>query len=65
MNIPDWAWEDTNTCRLFLRVTTVANLATIDGKYIPDQIKLVKAPLRETNLQFPIQARPSKQDIEK
>ena len=64
-NIPDWAWDSINTCRLFLRATTVANLAMIDGKYIPDQIKPVKAPLRENNVHFPLQARPSKQDVEK
>ena len=43
--IPEWAWESINKCRLFLKANTIADLATIDGKYILDQIKMVKAPL--------------------
>ena len=30
-NIPEWAWEGINTCRLFLKVTTIADLSTIDS----------------------------------
>ena len=59
--IPEWAWESINKCRLFLKANTISDLATIDGKYILDQIKLAKAPNRENKIQFPLQARPSKQ----
>ena len=63
--IPEWAWESINKCRLFLKANTIVDLATIDGKYISDQKRQAKAPIRENNIKFPLQARPSKQDVEK
>ena len=63
-HIPKWAWEGINTCRLYMKATTVADIATIDGRFIPDHIRTVKSPIRDSKIQFPIQCRPTKQDIE-
>ena len=63
-HIPKWAWEGINTCRLYMKATTVTDIATIDGRFIPDHIRNVKSPIRDSKIQFPIQCRPSKQDIE-
>ena len=61
--IPRWAWEGINRCRLFLQVNTVADIATVDGKYIPRQIREVTGKLRESKLLFPVQPKPCKEDI--
>ena len=63
-NIPEWAWEGINTCRIFLKANTITDIATIDDKFIPDHIRTVKSPARNSTLQFPLQNRPTKQDIE-
>ena len=63
-NIPEWACEGKNTCRIFLNANTIADIATIDGRFIPDHIRTIKSPTRNTTLQFPFQSRPAKQDIE-
>ncbi len=60
--VPAWAWAGINRCRLYLNVTTVADLTTLDGKYIPQSIRSVKTKLRDNKLLFPLQSRPSKQD---
>ena len=61
---PDWAWEGINRCRLFLQATTVADITTEEGTYIPKKIRQVKGHLRRSNLLFPVQLRPKKDDIE-
>lgn len=33
-----WAWEGINLCRLFLHATTLTNIVTADGKFIPEKI---------------------------
>ncbi len=60
---PKWMWGGINRCRLFLKATTVTDLATIEGTYIPVDIRAVKETIRETRLLFPIQQKPSKADI--
>ena len=62
-HIPPWTWGGINRCRLFLRATTVTDLTTLDGTYIPDKIRTVRSRLRDNRLDFPIQARPSTEDI--
>ena len=61
--IPKWAWAGINRCRLFLGATTMADIVSFDGLSVPDDVKLVRKPIRETKLQFPLQQRPSKEDI--
>ena len=61
--IPVWAWEGINRCRLFLQATTLADLVTLDGTYIPQQIITVTSKLRDNNLLFPIQKKPHRTDI--
>ena len=62
--IPEWAWAGINRCRLFVQATTVTDITTLDGKYIPSIIRNVKKPLRSTKLKFPFQQKPNKVDIE-
>ena len=62
--IPQWAWAGINRCRLFLEATTLADITTLGGRYIPENIRLVKGPLRRSVLEYPIQQKPSKTDIE-
>lgn len=61
--IPQWAWSGINWCRLFLRANTLADNTSLEGKYIPQDICSVKAPIRQSKLGSPIQGKPSKQDI--
>ena len=62
--IPLWAWEGINRCRLFLQVNTIADIATVDGTYIPKKIRKVRGKIRDNKIDFPIQKRPVKDDIE-
>ena len=62
--IPNWAWSGINRCRLFLEATTLADITTLDGICIPDNVRSVKGRLRQSKLVFPIQVKPSKADIE-
>ena len=62
--IPTWAWAGINRCRLFLQATTVADIVTQDGTFIPDRIRTVRGNMRQSNLLFPIQLRPSNEDID-
>ena len=62
--IPEWAWAGINRCRLYLKVNTITDIVTLDGKYIPADIRMVKRKLRESALNFPLQLRPNKDDIE-
>ena len=62
--IPNRTWEGINRCRLYLQVTTVADIVSIDGKFIPKKIRRVKGKLRTNSLDFPEQTRPSNEDIE-
>lgn len=57
--VPSWAWGGINRCRLYLQATTIADLTTVDGTYIPKTIREVKGCLRETTLIFPCQQKPS------
>ena len=61
--IPKWAWGGINRCRLYLQATMIADIATIDGTYVPLQIREVQDELRENRLLFPCQQKPSKADI--
>ena len=63
-HVPRWAWEGINRCRLFLQATTLADLVTADGKFIPRQVFEVKKKLRESQLLYPVQKRPYAEDIE-
>lgn len=38
-------------------------MVSYDGYKIPDEVRMVKNPLRKTTVQFPFQQRPSKKDI--
>ena len=60
---PSWMWSAINRCRLFLKVTTLADLTTIDGRQIPSKIRKVKKAIRKSNLSFPLQLRPPAADI--
>ena len=35
---PKWTWAGINSCRLFLKATTIADIATLGGTYIPEHI---------------------------
>ena len=61
-HIPSGAWKGINNCRLFLQATTVADITTLDGRYVPSMVRKVQAPLRTQTLIFPFQKRPSKTD---
>ena len=58
-----WVWEGVNQHRLYLQATTIADLTTIDGNYIPIEVQQVRAPIRENKIRFPFQAKPGKEDI--
>ena len=62
--IPRWAWEGINRCRLFLQVNTITDIATVDGTYIPTKIRKVRGKIRDNNIDFPIQTRPAIEDRE-
>ena len=62
-SLPERMWAGINRCRLFLQITTVADIATLDGKVIPVTIKEVTRRLRQSNLLFPVQIKPSAEDI--
>ncbi len=42
----------------------MADIVTQDGTFIPDRIRTVRGKLRQSNLTFPIQLRPSNHDID-
>ena len=42
----------------------MADIVTQDGTFITDRIRTVKGKLRQSNLTFPIQLRPSNDDID-
>ena len=60
--LPEWMWGPINKCRLYLEATTLTDITSFDGRYIPRQIYLVKDKLRQTTLRFPRTQRPSKTD---
>ncbi len=62
--IPQRMWEGINRCRLYLKANTVADIASIDGTYIPKKIRRVKGTIRGMALDFPEQTRPPSEDIE-
>ena len=62
--IPSRMWEGINRCRIFLHATTVAEITTLDGTCIPKKIRKVKSKIRENSIDFPVQTRPSGEDIE-
>ena len=33
-NLPEWAWESINTCRLYIQAITFSDITTYDGKWI-------------------------------
>ena len=61
--IPKWAWSGINRCRLFLKATTISDITTFDGKFVPEKIRKLESSLRENSLTFPLQMRPNKKDI--
>ncbi len=60
---PDWAWEGINRCRLYLKANTIADISTVDGKYVPAKVRMVQAPLRNSRLKFPLQRKAHRADI--
>ena len=50
-----------NSCRLYLQATTIADITTLDGTFIPVRIRRVQSKVQTQNLMFPRQARPNKQ----
>ena len=60
--LPRWMWAAINRCRLFLQATTIADITTLDGRYIPVNARKVKDPIRIQKFRFPNQVRPSKQE---
>ena len=63
-SLPQWTWGGINRCRLFVKATTLTDITTRDGKFIPSKIRLVKGPMRNNMVKFPFQTRPGKRDIE-
>ena len=61
--IPSWAWAGINRCRLFLQATTLADITSMDGKYIPGKIRQVEGIIRTNTLDFPFQTKPPNSDI--
>ena len=62
--LPSWTWECINRCRLFLQATTVADLVSVDGTYIPRGVHKLTGRLRENQLLFPEQRRPPKKEVD-
>ena len=62
-SFPEWMWGGINRCRLYLEATTVADITTLDGTFVPQDIRLVKRKLRKNKLAFPAQSKPGKKDI--
>ena len=62
--IPSWVWGGINRCRLFLQANTITDLTTIDGQYVPVNIRKVVDRICESTLLFPLQQKPSKGDIQ-
>ena len=65
-------WADTfeiqdlkklNSCRLYLQVTTMADICDVKGTYILKNAWGVKFPVRKNNKKWPIQKRPPKSSI--
>lgn len=50
--IPTWAWSGINRCRLFLRANTIADIVSLDGTSIMEDVRTVKNPIREKNYKF-------------
>ena len=56
-------WSKANKCRVFLKVLTVGDIASGDGKNIDDGIKKGQLQLaRERNIEWPAQGRPKRTD---
>jgi len=56
-------WDKANECRIYLKVLTVRDIASEDGKYIDDGIQKGKYnSSRARKRDWPIQGRPKKTD---
>ena len=56
-------WDKANKCRIYLKVLTVGDIASGDGKYIADGIIKGKyTTARARKLEWPVQGRPKKTD---
>ena len=62
--LPSQTWECIKRCRLFLQATTVADLVSVDGTYIPRGVRELHGRLRDSHLLFPEQRRPPKKEVE-
>ena len=60
---PGWTWAGINRCRIFLQATTITDITTIDGTYLPLKVREVQSKIRDSKISFPVQKRPSKEDI--
>ena len=60
---PEWTWAGINRCRIFLKATTITDITTIDGTYIPIKVREVQSKIRDSRIRFPLQKRPSKEDM--
>ena len=49
-----------NACRFFLKVTTITDIATLDGRHIEDWAWKVNKPGRTSRLKWSVQPRPPK-----
>ena len=61
--MPKWAWSGINRCRLFMQANTLADITLMDGQTIPETVRKMEGPIRNTRLQFPVQFRPGKNDV--
>ena len=62
-SLPEWVWGGINRCRLYVEATTLADITTLDGTFIPKDIRFVKRKLRNNKLSFPAQTKPGKKDL--
>ena len=60
-SLPSWIWAGVNSCWLYLQATTIADITTLDGTFIPDRVRRVHSKVRKQKLVFPMQTRPNKQ----
>ena len=60
-HLPSWMWAPINLCRLYLQAITITDITTFDGTTIPREVYIVKEPYRQSQLQFPLPTKPTKE----
>ena len=60
-HLPRWMWASINLCRLYMQAITITDITTFDGTTIPKEVYLVKAPYRQSQLNFPLPTKPTRE----